>query len=112
MPDGEGLVAPAETGSEAVEGGVRPKLFTSAELRKLNQRHNAHVAVRGKVKLVILGWRCYCYSVSNWLACAFQVYDVSSFLSRHPGGAEQLMLGAGRDVTQLFESYHPFKVYE
>ena len=35
-----------------------------------------------------------------------QVYDVSSFVSRHPGGADQILLGAGRDVTQLFESYH------
>ena len=41
-----------------------------------------------------------------------QVYDVSKFLARHPGGSEQLMLGAGRDVTQLFESYHPFDVYK
>lgn len=35
-----------------------------------------------------------------------QVYDVSSFVSRHPGGADQILLGAGRDITQLFESYH------
>ncbi len=41
-----------------------------------------------------------------------KVYDVSSFIARHPGGAEQLMLGAGRDVTQLFESYHPFSAFK
>ena len=35
-----------------------------------------------------------------------QVYNVSSFVSRHPGGVDQIMLGAGRDVTQLFEAYH------
>lgn len=48
------------------------------------------------------------------VTCALttQVYDVSKFLARHPGGSEQLMLGAGRDVTQLFESYHPFDVYK
>lgn len=64
------------------------RTFTWKELSKLNQRHNAHVAVRGKV------------------------YDVSSFVERHPGGVDQIMLGAGRDVTQLFESYHSVDTYK
>lgn len=42
----------------------------------------------------------------------FEVYDVSKFVSRHPGGMEQIMMGAGRDVTQLFESYHSFDIYK
>lgn len=41
-----------------------------------------------------------------------QVYDVSSFVSRHPGGVDQIMFGAGRDITQLFESYHSLEVYK
>ena len=39
-----------------------------------------------------------------------QVYDVSGFIEKHPGGVSQLMLGAGRDVTVLFESYHNYNV--
>ena len=39
-----------------------------------------------------------------------QVYDVSEFLNRHPGGVDQILLGAGRDITQLFESYHNLEV--
>ncbi len=35
---------------------------------------------------------------------------MSEFVARHPGGMEQIMMGAGRDVTQLFESYHPLHV--
>eukprot|EP00731_Ephydatia_muelleri_P023135 Em0015g718a len=70
-----------------VESKVLRK-FTWKELSQLNGRHNAHVAVRGKV------------------------YDVSSFVSRHPGGVDQIMLGAGRDITQLFESYHPSETYK
>ena len=58
------------------------KLFTWTELSNLNQCHNAHVAYEGKV------------------------YDISNFVNRHPGGCEQIMLGAGRDITQLFRSYH------
>ena len=35
---------------------------------------------------------------------------MSGFIERHPGGVDQLLLGAGRDVTILFESYHNFNV--
>ena len=58
------------------------RCFIGEELGRLNQRHNAHVAYAGKV------------------------YDASGFLAKHPGGCDQLMLGAGRDITQLFQSYH------
>lgn len=61
------------------------KRFTWQELSLLNQRHNAHVAYRGKV------------------------YDISSFIDKHPGGADQLLYGAGKDVTHIFDSYHPSK---
>ena len=37
-----------------------------------------------------------------------QVYDVSQFLSRHPGGSDILIMAAGRDVTITFECYHAF----
>ena len=63
-------------------GSHSNRRFTGVELGRLNQRHNAHVAYAGKV------------------------YDVSGFLAKHPGGCDQLMLGAGRDITQLFQSYH------
>ncbi len=34
------------------------------------------------------------------------MYDVSAFVSKHPGGIDQIMVGAGRDITQLFKAYH------
>ena len=37
---------------------------------------------------------------------SWQVYDVSSFVSAHPGGTDQIMLGAGHDITPLFHCYH------
>lgn len=58
------------------------KQFTWEELVKLNECHNAHVAYKGKV------------------------YDITGFIKKHPGGQEQIMLAAGRDMTQLFHSYH------
>ena len=44
------------------------------------------------------------------LLSVFQVYDVSSFVSSHPGGVDQIMMGAGRDITQVFESYHKLEI--
>lgn len=43
-----------------------------------------------------------------WVAMDGKVYDVTSWLPKHPGGQDVLLLSAGRDVTNLFESYHPF----
>lgn len=42
------------------------------------------------------------------LLSLLQVYDVSGFISKHPGGTEQILLGAGRDITYLFEVYHTY----
>ncbi|KAF9979972.1 sphingolipid delta-4 desaturase, partial [Modicella reniformis] len=49
--------------------------FTWQELAKHNTAGDLLVAIRGNV------------------------YDVTRFLKRHPGGMDTLLLGAGRDVT-------------
>ena len=54
---------------------------------------------------------CLCVCVHTSV-CAIQVYDVSSFVDHHPGGLDQILYRAGRDITQLFESYHPFSAYK
>lgn len=41
-----------------------------------------------------------------WIEVQGEVYDVSDFVPKHPGGG-LLKLGAGRRATTLFESYHP-----
>ena len=67
------------------------------------QCHLSHLCM---IMLINITW--------SRLICSFplmQVYDVSSFVARHPGGMEQIMMGAGRDITQVFESYHPFSIY-
>jgi hypothetical protein len=35
-----------------------------------------------------------------------QYYDLASFVDSHPGGSEMLLLGRGRDCTEMFESVH------
>eukprot|EP00741_Cyanophora_paradoxa_P006670 tig00001030_g6451.t1 len=44
-----------------------------------------------------------------WLIVRGKVYDMSEWAPKHPGG-DLIYLQAGRDVTQLFESYHPLYV--
>ncbi|KAG2449529.1 hypothetical protein HYH02_005671 [Chlamydomonas schloesseri] len=33
-------------------------------------------------------------------------YDLASYIKSHPGGDEAILLGRGRDCTELFEQYH------
>lgn len=41
-----------------------------------------------------------------WMAIRGKVYNVTRYLEYHPGGAEQLMRGAGKDATSLFDEAH------
>ncbi|KAJ3294255.1 hypothetical protein HK104_003791 [Borealophlyctis nickersoniae] len=41
-----------------------------------------------------------------WIVLNNKVYDVSRFLSQHPGGAKPILLNAGGDATEEFESIH------
>ncbi|KAA0171487.1 hypothetical protein FNF28_00699 [Cafeteria roenbergensis] len=43
-----------------------------------------------------------------WIIVDGIVYDVTSWVDRHPGGAEVLLLCAGRECTEMMQSYHPF----
>lgn len=45
---------------------------------------------------------------SAWVIVRDDVYDVTEWIDRHPGGREILLLAIGRDVTDLMTSYHPF----
>jgi fatty acid desaturase len=42
-----------------------------------------------------------------WLVVDGQVFDVSSFQHRHPGGAELFRAWAGRDASAPFHAFHP-----
>ncbi|KAF1955897.1 mitochondrial cytochrome-like protein b2 [Byssothecium circinans] len=44
---------------------------------------------------------------SCWIVLDSNVYDVTSFLGKHPGGAAIILKQAGTDATQEFEKYHP-----
>ncbi|THU91749.1 hypothetical protein K435DRAFT_968000 [Dendrothele bispora CBS 962.96] len=44
---------------------------------------------------------------SCWVIINNQVYDVSDFLSEHPGGSSIILKYAGRDATLAYEPIHP-----
>jgi cytochrome b involved in lipid metabolism len=41
-----------------------------------------------------------------WTAYQGKVYNITDYLHYHPGGVKKLMLGAGKDCTELFDRYH------
>ena len=40
-----------------------------------------------------------------WTIIRGRVYNITPYLSFHPGGEDQLMLGAGKDSTALFGTF-------
>ncbi|TKY57979.1 Delta(8)-fatty-acid desaturase 2 [Spatholobus suberectus] len=42
-----------------------------------------------------------------WISIHGEIYDVSSWLDRHPGGSLPLLTLAGRDATDAFLAFHP-----
>ncbi|XP_063696502.1 cytochrome b5 reductase 4 isoform X2 [Culicoides brevitarsis] len=47
-----------------------------------------------------------------WIALRGRVYNVTRYMDFHPGGGEELMRGAGKDATALFDSVHAWVNYE
>lgn len=47
-----------------------------------------------------------------WVHLFGTVYDVTKYLDFHPGGIPELLRGAGRDATPLFNQYHAWVNYE
>lgn len=41
-----------------------------------------------------------------WVVFGGKVYDVTKFMSNHPGGPKPLLTNAGKDATTEFESIH------
>lgn len=48
----------------------------------------------------------HCTPQSCWVIIGGDVYDLTEWLDRHPGGRDVLLKNAGKDVTSLFEQSH------
>ena len=47
-----------------------------------------------------------------WIIIDEKVYDVTNWLSSHPGGAPQILKQAGKDASLYFSESHSAKIYE
>merc|ERR1712217_50416 len=43
-----------------------------------------------------------------WTIFQGKVYDITLYVSFHPGGKGQIMKGAGKDCTNLYNESHPW----
>merc|ERR1711916_394034 len=85
MGDGEKEVDPNQAFYDSGSGGAAKKAkkaVTAVELAEHNKKDDCWVALLGKV------------------------YDVTSFLEDHPGGAKAIMMYAGKEATEPFLMLH------
>ncbi|KAF9881599.1 glutamate carboxypeptidase II [Colletotrichum karsti] len=47
-----------------------------------------------------------------WIALHGKVYDITAFLTHHPGGKAILLKNAGRDASEAFDSFHPVELID
>eukprot|EP00879_Flechtneria_rotunda_P013982 GHRR01014606.1.p1 GENE.GHRR01014606.1~~GHRR01014606.1.p1 ORF type:complete len:207 (+),score=72.25 GHRR01014606.1:250-870(+) len=74
----------AKSGTDFTDGHGRRPGITLEEVRQHKTKDNAWVVLQGKV------------------------YNITPYLKYHPGGVDILAKTAGRDVTSLFNKYHPW----
>jgi cytochrome b involved in lipid metabolism len=46
-----------------------------------------------------------------WICISGQAYNITPYVSKHPGGVLPLENLAGKDVTDAFRNYHPDYVF-
>ncbi|XDG03658.1 hypothetical protein ABKA04_003273 [Annulohypoxylon sp. FPYF3050] len=49
---------------------------------------------------------------SCWMVLHEKVYDITSFVPKHPGGRSILLKNAGHDASKSFDSVHPVEILE
>jgi cytochrome b involved in lipid metabolism len=47
-----------------------------------------------------------------WTILHGKVYDITAYMAYHPGGKRELMKGAGKDCTAMFNKFHAYVEYE
>ena len=77
-----------KSGKDLTGTGGKLIQVTKSELKKHNRRKDA------------------------WLALNGMVYNVTPYMDFHPGGWDELVKGAGKDATSLFNKYHQWVNYE
>jgi len=53
-----------------------------------------------------------CTAREAWIIIDERVYDITTFISKHPGGEKVLYAMAGKDCTDAFANYHSAAIYQ
>mmetsp|Transcript_16856 Transcript_16856/g.27833 ORF Transcript_16856/g.27833 Transcript_16856/m.27833 type:complete len:615 (-) Transcript_16856:1112-2956(-) len=82
---------------------VRTLIFRSQPVPQRNSNENYNREEKGALPVYTLKQlETHSSKYSCWLVISGKVYDVTSFLARHPGGAIIILKYAGRDATSPF----------
>lgn len=104
----EGWMAPGKGQTRPTKSEPNPEAADKPELRakpKLPE-HLAHLPV-----IAVEEVAKHTSEDSCWFICRGLVYDATEFLKIHPGGASSILLTAGTDCTEEFESIHSTKAW-
>ena len=80
-------------------GGIRISV-TPQMLSEHNTEEDCWTAIRGRIAAAILMLRKFSFNIF----AAGVVYNITAYLSFHPGSVSELMKGAGIDCTMLFNN--------
>jgi hypothetical protein len=85
------------------KGPKAPRVYTEEEVNQHKSSDDCWVTVHGKVKTKQKKPKNPALQPSPFLSLA-QVYDVSVYMHKHPGGSNLIFRSAGEDVTKDFEA--------
>lgn len=110
-----------KSGKDLAGTGGRLLQVSLLELRKHHKRKDAWMAINGKCVARVCGGVVNQHLVSFShvplsptanSSSAGKVFNVTEYMDYHPGGWDELIKGAGKDGTKLFNEVHSWVNYE
>ncbi len=83
------------------------KSYDTDDSAMQTQTASSSVSTTAEVKTYIMAdVSAHASSVSCWSAISGKVYDLTSWIGKHPGGDEAILAICGKDGSQLFDGQH------
>lgn len=83
------------------------KTISVEELADHSTKESLWIAIDGKVLKSDFNFVLTPPVIAYFRPCNAQVYDITEWLERHPGGVIPLLDLGGRDATDAFNAFHP-----
>ena len=107
-----GTVVAAATADSTVDEAAAPTASAGADTHGGGSRRlpptdvDAEESCNNRRLITAIELAAHCTRESCWVAIAGEVYDVTSFLASHPGGAGAVLGAAGTDASAQFTAFH------